>query len=323
MTSAFTCNRTCVVKALKQENRYYQAAIELYGNVTELYPTSNVWLTGHSLGGSTSALLGLTFGIPTVTFQSVPDALPASRLGLPTPPDYNPSTQQKRKDTGVYHVGHTADPVFMNLCNSATAGCTLGGYAFQSQCHTGQIITYDTVKDLQWRVSLTSHKIRGVIANIIRAYPTVPAPTTDSECVDCFNWKYFESNGSAPTTSKSSTSTTSSTRTSTCKTPGWWGCLDESTTVPSSSSSTLTSVTTTVTCRKYSWFGNCLDPIDTTTTTSSETSTSAAVVTTTTLPVQTSHPATTTCLTPGLIYGCRDEETTIPPAHAITGAPFV
>jgi lipase ATG15 len=52
MTSTYTCNTTCVVQALRQKNRYYQASLELYGNATALFPNSSVWLTGHSLGGA-------------------------------------------------------------------------------------------------------------------------------------------------------------------------------------------------------------------------------------------------------------------------------
>ena len=180
-----------------------------------------MWLTGHSLGGSLSSLLGLTFGLPTVTYEAPPQALAASRLGLPAPPGVHPSAMQRRTDTGIHHIGHTADPIFMGSCNGATAACTLGGYAMESQCHSGQIYIYDVVKDKSWRVSASYHKIRGVIRDIIRVYPEIPAADTDTECIDCFNWKYFESNGSDTTTSISSISSSTSTRTSTCQTPGW------------------------------------------------------------------------------------------------------
>lgn len=112
-TNTFTCNQTCVVEALKDENRYYRAAIDLYGNVTEIYPDSDVWLAGHSLGGSVSSLLGMTFGLPTVTFEAPGDALAAARLGLPAPPGSNAGAPQTREYSGAYHFGHTADPVYM------------------------------------------------------------------------------------------------------------------------------------------------------------------------------------------------------------------
>ena len=287
MTSAYTCNQTCLVKALKEENRYYAASIELYGNVTELYPNSNVWLAGHSLGGSTSAFLGLTFGVPVTTFEAPGDALAAARLGLPSPPGAHPSAPQSRRYTGAVHFGHTADPIFMGTCNAATSACTLGGYALQTECHTGQVCRYDTVEDKGWRVGAGYHKIRNVVRDVIEVYDEVPACEPDEECVDCFNWKYFESNGSDTTStttssSSSSTSSTSSlTRTSTCKTPGWWGCLDETTTSTSTSSSTSTPESPTTSCVKYGWFGGCLETTTVTATTSELTpSTSADFLTT-------------------------------------------
>ena len=290
MSSAYTCNQTCVVKALREENRYYKASIELYGNVTELYPDSQVWLAGHSLGGSTSSLLGLTFGLPVTTFEAPGEALAAARLGLPAPPGSHPSAPQTRAYTGAVHFGHTADPIFMGTCNAATSGCTLGGYAMQTECHTGSVCRYDTVEDKQWRVGIGYHRIRSVVEDVLEVYDEVPACVPDEECIDCFNWKYFESNGSETTSSSSSssssTSTASLTRTTTCKTPGWWGCLDESTTtggstsVSSSSPTPTTTITTTegpeTSCLHYGWFGGCLE----TTTLSATTKTSAAVIAT-------------------------------------------
>lgn len=102
--SAFTANLTCIVEAMNDENRYYRAAIDLYSNVTDIYPDANVWLTGHSLGGAMSSLLGLTFGLPVVTFEAVPEALPAARLGLPSPPGHDPRLPQSRQYTGAYHL---------------------------------------------------------------------------------------------------------------------------------------------------------------------------------------------------------------------------
>ena len=223
-SSAYTCNQTCLVKALRNENRYYRASIELYGNVTELYPDSNIWLAGHSLGGSVGSLLGMTFGLPTVTFEAPGEALAATRLGLPSPPGADPGAPQSRKNTGSYHFGHTADTIFMGTCNAATSGCTLGGYAMETQCHTGQVCIYDTVKDKNWRGGIVNHKILTVISDVLEAYDELAKCESDSPCVDCYNWIYFESNGSETTTSSSSiSSTTSQTRTTTCKTPGWWG----------------------------------------------------------------------------------------------------
>lgn len=294
--STYSANLTCIVEAMNDKNRYYKAAIDLYSNVTEIYPDSNVWLTGHSLGGAMSSLLGLTFGLPTVTFEAIPEALPAARLGLPSPPGQDPRLPQLRDYTGAYHFGHTADPVYMGTCNGINSICTWGGYAMESACHTGQMCTYDTVADKGWRVGLGTHKIKNVITDVIEAYDDVPPCAPEEECFDCVLWKFFKSNGSETTTTTTATTTSPTfTRTSTCKTPGWWGCLDETTTT---TAVTSTTTATTTTCETPGWFG-CKDPT-TTTTTPTLTSTS-----------------TSTCETPGW-FGCNDPTTTAP---KVTPAP--
>lgn len=320
-TSVYTANETCITKELHNKDRYYESAIDLYTNVTQVYPNANVWLTGHSLGGAMSALLGLTFGLPTVAFQAIPDALPAARLDLPTPPGYNGMLPQSRKNTGIFHIGHTADPIYMGACNGVGSTCTWAGYAFESACHVGEMCVYDTVGDKGWRMSISSHRINTVIPDVLEAYDEVPSCAPEEECYDCQLWKFFKSNGSEISTSSpaiTSTSTSATTRTSTCETPGWWGCLDTTTTMASTS---FTSVTTTATstCKTPGWFG-CKDPITTTTT---RTSISWST--------QTSTPnnSTDTCLDP-CWFGCRDPTgsrpavsgpTTTSARHAITPAP--
>ncbi|KAI2787933.1 putative lipase atg15 [Penicillium oxalicum] len=304
-TATYTANLTCIVEAMNDENKYYKAAIELYSNVTEVYPNAKVWLTGHSLGGAMASLLGLTFGLPTVTFEAVPEALPAARLGIPSPPGHDSLLPQKRGFTGAYHFGHTADPVYMGTCNGINSLCTWGGYAMESACHTGQMCTYDTVGDRGWRVGLGTHKIRNVIRDVIKVYDDVPSCAPEEECYDCVLWKFFKSNGSEITTTTTKTTASPTlTRTSTCKTPGWWGCLDDSTTATATTSTTTTSeittTMTTTTCQTPGWFG-CNDP------------------TTTTVPVTTtSSSSTSTCHTPGW-FGCNDPTTTT--NHMVTPAP--
>ncbi|PYH47513.1 triglyceride lipase ATG15, partial [Aspergillus saccharolyticus JOP 1030-1] len=304
-TSLYTANLTCIVEAMQDENRYYRASLDLYSNVIEMYPDANVWLAGHSLGGAVASLLGLTVGVPAVTFEAVPEALPAARLGLPSPPGHDSRFPQSRKFTGSYHFGHTADPVYMGTCNGVSSACTWGGYAMESACHTGQMCVYDTVEDKGWRVGLNRHRINFIISNVLDGYDELPPCAPEEECYDCELWKFFSSNGSeitTTTTSATSTSTSfSSTRTSTCKTPGWWGCLDETTTTEPTSTSTSTS---TSTCKTPGWFG-CKDPTTTSDATSKPT-------------ITTTEPAapTTTCKTPGW-FGCRDPT----PTHTLTSIP--
>jgi putative lipase involved disintegration of autophagic bodies len=69
-----------------------------------------MWLTGHSLGGALASLTGLTFGVPTVTFECPPDRLASQRLHLPSPPGMKP------EDMLIWHFGHTADPLYLGVC---------------------------------------------------------------------------------------------------------------------------------------------------------------------------------------------------------------
>jgi lipase ATG15 len=324
-TSAYTCNSTCLVTALREKNRYYYAAQDLYHNVTALYPHADVWLAGHSLGGAVSSFLSLTYGHPTVTFEAVPEAMPASRLGLPVPPGHQIGSLQQRKMTGGFHFGHTADPIYMGQCNTASSVCTIGGYALQSVCHTGQKCVYDTVKDFGWRVGIGTHKIVEVIRDVIGKYDQPAKCEPYYDCTDCYTWEYFESNGtetttsshkSKPTSTSMSTSQSTRTRTETCKTPGWWGCLDESTS-KSATATTSTSTSSTSTCKTPGWFG-CKDEDETTTKTTSHTTTSAPAPTATTTSLS---PTTTSCQYPGWFGGCLDGSDPPAKSHRSTPTP--
>ena len=50
-----------------------------------MYPEANIWLVGHSLGGSLASLLGVTFGVPAVTFEAPGEKMASQRLHLPSP----------------------------------------------------------------------------------------------------------------------------------------------------------------------------------------------------------------------------------------------
>lgn len=63
----------------------YPRCKNLYHNITYMYPKSNIWLTGHSLGGALASLLGASFGAPAVAFESPGDKQASTRLHLPQP----------------------------------------------------------------------------------------------------------------------------------------------------------------------------------------------------------------------------------------------
>ncbi|KAI6107340.1 Alpha/Beta hydrolase protein [Pisolithus croceorrhizus] len=165
------CSNSCVEASLLDEELFYSIGLNLYNNITYMYPHANIWVTGHSLGGSVSSLLGATFGAPVVAFEAPAEKLAATRLHLPSPP----STHH------ITHIIHTADPIAMGTCNGVTSSCSLAGYAMEtrlrisscfpsyksSRCHLGQVALYDVVSKLGWSVDIRTHSIVNIIERLL------------------------------------------------------------------------------------------------------------------------------------------------------------
>ncbi|KAL6939220.1 putative lipase atg15 [Hanseniaspora osmophila] len=181
---SYTCDQRCLEKELRRKDRYFEATLDIYRNVTKLYPNADIWVTGHSLGGSLASFLGRTFGLPVVAFEAPGELLATKRLHLPMPPGL-PTYQE-----GVYHFGHTADPIFVGTCNGASSSCSIGGYAMETRCHSGKVCIYDVVKDKGWRVNLLNHRIHTVIDEVLMKYDEVAKCVTPEPCIDCYNWRY-------------------------------------------------------------------------------------------------------------------------------------
>lgn len=182
----YTCNQDCLERELLRQDRYYQAVMDLYHNVTLLYSPDkyNIWVTGHSLGGALASLLGRTFGLPTVAFEAPGELLATKRLHLPQAPGIPKHLEN------IWHVGNTADPIYMGVCNGATSSCNAAGYAMETQCHTGRQCVYDVVADKGWSVNLLNHRIHTVIDDIIMKYNDTAPCVEALPCRDCFNWRY-------------------------------------------------------------------------------------------------------------------------------------
>ncbi|KAI3404216.2 ATG15 [Candida oxycetoniae] len=182
----YTCNQDCLERELRRKDRYYEAALDIYKNVTKLYPpeTTEIWVTGHSLGGAVASLLGRTYGLPTVAIESPGEMLASNRLHLPKPPGL------PRHLEHIWHFGNTADPIYMGVCNGASSSCSLAGYAMETACHTGYQCVYDVVTDKGWRVNLLNHRIHTVIDDIILTYNETAPCVDQAPCRDCFNWRF-------------------------------------------------------------------------------------------------------------------------------------
>ncbi|KAG8764243.1 putative lipase atg15 [Ceratobasidium sp. 423] len=79
------CDEDCVEDALTEESLFYPVGINLYNNLTFMYPDAKIWVIGHSLGGALASLIGTTFGAPTVAFEAPGERMAAQRLHLPMP----------------------------------------------------------------------------------------------------------------------------------------------------------------------------------------------------------------------------------------------
>ncbi|KAI9243916.1 Alpha/Beta hydrolase protein [Phascolomyces articulosus] len=186
--NSYRCESHCLEKALLEQELYYDHALEIFKEISDRYPSSTIWLTGHSLGGALSAMVGATFGVPTVTFESPGDQLASTRLHLPRPPG--------AAHMPIWHFGHTADPIFVGVCTGPFSSCWYGGFALETRCHTGKVCAWDTVNEHGWRVDIRSHRIGDVIEKIIKRpdqFPSMPdCQPEPKECVDCQLWDYYD-----------------------------------------------------------------------------------------------------------------------------------
>ncbi|CAI4056785.1 hypothetical protein SKDZ_03G1290 [Saccharomyces kudriavzevii ZP591] len=184
---SYTCDESCLEKELRRKDRFYSAIIDIYKGVLEEYPDAAIWVTGHSLGGALASLLGRTFGLPAVAFESPGELLASRRLHLPFPPGL-PSYME-----GIWHFGHNADPIFMGTCNGASSSCSLVGYAMETACHTGRVCVYDVVNDKGWSVNMFNHRIHKVIDEVLLGYEQAARCVEPEPCVDCYNWNFVPS----------------------------------------------------------------------------------------------------------------------------------
>ncbi|TFK28139.1 alpha/beta-hydrolase [Coprinopsis marcescibilis] len=182
------CEQECLEKSLIEDSLFYPIGTNLYNNLTYLYPESNIWIIGHSLGGAIASLLGVTFGVPVVTFESPGEKLASRRLHMPVPPEVHQVT----------HIYHTADPIAMGTCNGVLSSCALGGYAMETACHLGKTIIYDTVTSAGWAVDIRTHGIVTIIDKLLsQPWPPsvdegreVPPAKSQDDCIDCYSWEF-------------------------------------------------------------------------------------------------------------------------------------
>lgn len=241
---SYTCNQECLERELYSKDRYYKAVMDVYRNVSRMYPRAEIWVTGHSLGGGLASLLGRTYGLPAVTFEAPGEMLPTRRMHLPQPPGI-PRWQEH-----IWHIGHTADPIYMGLCNGAGSSCWVAGYAMETRCHSGLECTYDVIEDKGWHLSMLNHRIHTVIDDVILGYNSTPVCQVPDMCFDCFNWKFITDDDDdrppTPTSTLTSSLPATSTGTTSSKPP-------PTSTTPSDNDDG------DQVCKKRTWYGRCIE----------------------------------------------------------------
>ncbi|KAF9479299.1 alpha/beta-hydrolase [Pholiota conissans] len=206
-SSNYRCDNKCLTDALVEDSLFYSIGVKLIDDLVKIYPNANLWLTGHSLGGSLASLLGATYGLPAVAFEAPGERLAASRLHLPLPPPISfpphkplvstsgfhlpnlkfPFPPSKPSDPPVStpplppppvpsrhpiastHVYHTADPIPQGACTGRFSSCSQAGFALETRCHLGQSVIFDTVNVLGWTVDVRKHVIKEVVHNVLEA----------------------------------------------------------------------------------------------------------------------------------------------------------
>lgn len=53
-------------------------------------------------------------------------------------------------------------------CTGSLSWCSIGGFALETRCHTGQTIVYDTVNQLNWSVDIRTHSIAQIIERVLK-----------------------------------------------------------------------------------------------------------------------------------------------------------
>jgi putative lipase involved disintegration of autophagic bodies len=180
----WTCDNSCIERSLVEDSLFYSVGVNLYNNLTYMYPEADIWIVGHSLGGALASLLGATFGAPTVTFEAPGERLAARRLHLPESPGHLPIT----------HIYHTGDPVPLGTCTGMSSICAKAGYAMESHCHLGKSIVYDTVTKWGWKTHLGNHPIAVIITSVLaedwEEDRPVPEAMAEVDCIDCYKWEF-------------------------------------------------------------------------------------------------------------------------------------
>jgi lipase ATG15 len=165
---------------------YFLQAQAIVDQLRQIYPTAQLWFTGHSLGGAVANLMALANeGSASIAFGAPGEALYARRMGLIPEKEGTNSLPPP-----IWNFGVSTDPIFMGKCNGVTSSCYHSGYAMETGCHTG----HDCIWEMEGREDVGQHRIDWMIDHVIMADPPLPHPQCKPirDCVDCDKWTFTE-----------------------------------------------------------------------------------------------------------------------------------
>ena len=181
-TSKYECKKSCYKESLNMEKNYISMLPIIVDNIKKVidFDKSNVYFTGHSLGGFLSMLLGLQYDKQVVTFDSPGGKHFLDLLGV----DYS------SKDSRIYHFGHNADSIMNGHCGSL---CWTWGYNVETKCKTGNSCIYDSKTKLGLSDSIRTHQLSYLVKNILPHWENdFPECKYHDKCEEnCKKWTYI------------------------------------------------------------------------------------------------------------------------------------
>ncbi|KAE9399288.1 alpha/beta-hydrolase [Gymnopus androsaceus JB14] len=151
------CDNKCLSDALIEDSLFYTVGVNLVNDLLMLYPTANLWLVGHSLGGALASLLGSTYGLPAVTFES------------------------------------PRDPIPQGACTGFGSPCAQAGYALETRCHLGKGIRIRYCRTHSIKEVIT--KVLEADGVEWEDGREVPEAKEEIGCVDCYKWEFGDFKG--------------------------------------------------------------------------------------------------------------------------------
>jgi len=170
------CCKTCYQNSLNDKRNYINELHQIINIIKEIvdFDNSNIYFTGHSLGGMLASIASILYDKPAISFE--------------TPGDYHylKMVYNITNLTKIYHFGHNGDPLFIGNCGNL---CSFLGYHVNTKCHSGYTCLYDSKNKLGLGESLLNHRIEYITKHIVPNWENdMPECVQNHNCTECEEW---------------------------------------------------------------------------------------------------------------------------------------